>query len=509
MKTLVEWYLGIEPSGSGESARWTLSWGGGEFSIGWLTAVLSSAAVLVAVVARREAAGGSARWLRLCALRTGALMIVGVWLGALTLNVVRTGLPSVVLLVDTSASMGLEDDHAASGATPGGVDNAAPGARLAIAKEWLLREEASLFRELARRYRLQVYEFSDEPRLIGQSTTAEQLNAAVQAISNLEPDGNETRPGPCLDRVLAEYRGAPPAAVVVISDGIASLSTREKLSSARLPGSLIVPLYTIPMGSSAAAIDLEVYDLRVDPIVFVGDTVSADVTTRGVGLAGRQASIELHLTGRSSAIDHATITIPEDGQPTSVRLSFTPEYEGDHELIVAAEPHAEERNRDNNVLRRRIHVRQGQFRVLLIERAPRWEYRHLKAVLERDPNIELRTVLQESDLDHQREDRTALSGFPATRADLFAYDAVILGDIDLQYLNPGALELVREFVATRGGGLILIAGESNNPSAFRGTPLESLIPVELTDEVAEPRSTPFRILPARVGLGSSPVAHQR
>ena len=36
--------------------------------------------------------------------------------------------------------------------------------------------------------------------------------------------------------------------------------------------------------------------------------------------------------------------------------------------------------------------------------------------------------------------RTALAGFPATRDDLFAYDVLILGDVDLQYLNPGALE---------------------------------------------------------------------
>ncbi|MEX0585616.1 MAG: hypothetical protein WD176_03165, partial [Pirellulales bacterium] len=351
--------------------------------------------------------------------------------------------------------------------------------RLAIARQWLLQDDALLVRELARRYRLHVYEFADEARLIGHTATSGDLGALLQAIAGLTSDGEETRPGPCVDQVLSEFRGAAPAAAVVVTDGIASLSAGDKLSAARQPQLLGVPLYTIPMGGSEAVADLEIYDLQVDPIVFIGDTVAVDATARGWELEGRQAVFELQNANQSVPLDRTVVTLPDGGQTTPVRLSFTPEYEGEYELIVAAEPFAEELNRENNLLRRRVQVRQGRLRVLLMERAPRWEYRHLKALLERDPNIDLRTVLQESDLEHQREDRTALGGVPATRDDLFAYDVLIVGDIDLQYLNPGVLELVREFVRTRGGGLILIAGERHNPSAFAGTPLEPLVPVIL------------------------------
>ena len=496
MLTLIEWYLGIEPAGSGEAARWSFTWGGAEFSYAWLVTVLGAGAVLIAFLSRQEAQRRSVRWLHVWALRTCILMIVAAWLGGLTLKVVRTGLPTIVLMIDTSASMGLEDFYESPLREQTDSRQTGRGTRLAIAKQWLLRDNARLVRELARRYRLRVYEFADEPRLIGHSTTDEDLAATIQEIDDSQSAGLETRPGPALDRTLADYRGGPPAAAVVISDGIASLATADKLSSAVQPGKLGVPLFTIPTGSRDAALDLEIYDLRVDPVVFAGDTVSVDVTARGIGLNGRRAEFELQQAGRSASLDRSTITISEDGQPSSVRLSFTPQHEGDFELIVAAESDVEELNRENNVLRRHVLVRQGQFRVLLMDRAPRWEYRHLKAVLERDPNIELRTVLQESDLNHQREDRTALAGFPATRDDLFEYDVVIIGDVDLQYLNPGALELVQDFVAARGGGLILIAGERHNPSDFEGTPMQPLLPVQPMGALREQPQPPTRLVPA-------------
>jgi hypothetical protein len=166
-------------------------------------------------------------------------------------------------------------------------------------------------------------------------------------------------------------------------------------------------------------------------------------------------------------------------------MSFTPSEDGDIDFVLEAPPLTGEINLENNIRTKSVRIRREQMRVLLAERGPRWEYRHLKAILERDPTIDLRTVLQEADIAHQQEDRTALPAFPASRQDLFGFDVVILGDLDLQYLHPGVLADLREFVRERGGGLILIAGERHNPFDYRGTLLEDLVPVEL-ESVARP-----------------------
>jgi uncharacterized membrane protein len=416
----------------------------------------------------------------------------------LTLDVVRTGLPTLVLLIDTSASMSLEDRPSESTGKSAATAGQSGDTRLAIGQRLLLDKDQALIRELARRYRLHVYEFSDTARQIGHTTTDADLATTLEAIAALSPAGEETRPGPSLDQVLTEFQGAAPAAAVVLSDGIASLGAGDKLSAAQQPAALKVPVYTLALGSSTPALDLEIYDLQVDPIVFVGDTVSVELMARGFGLAGKEMEFVLQRAGEASLLASTTAQLSDDGTPVPVRLPLTPAEEGELELTITARPVAGEINRENNVLHRRVQVRRDQIRVLLVERAPRWEYRHLKALLERDANVELRTVLQESDLEHQREDRTALPSFPATSEDLFAYDVLILGDVDLQYLNPGALEMVREFVG-RGGGLILIAGERHNPQAFRETPLEALIPVDLADIRRPSGAIDVSVIPARAG----------
>lgn len=498
LRSVAEWYLGVSPTGSGESVRWSQSWGSASGNEVWIVGVIAAALAVIVVLAWQQPGRWSRAWWGLLALRLSALAIVALWLGEWTLHVVRTGLPSLVVLLDTSASMSLEDRYPPKAGGSGAAGDQAQGARLAIAQGLMLADDGAWLRELARRYRVQVYEFAEAAQPVGGTSTAEEVTATLRGIAGLAPKGAETRPGPCLEQVLEEYRGAVPAAAVVFTDGIPSLSADDLLSRARLPSKLGVPLYTVGLGSEQPALDLEIYDLQVDPIIFVGDTASVDVTARGSGVQGRAVQFTVQRDGDPAVLAQTTLPMPADGTAAPVRLAFTPSEEGDCELVITALPIPAEINRENNVLRRRVQARQDRIRVLFVERAPRWEYRHLKAVLERDPNVELRTVLQESDLDHQREDRTALPGFPATRDDLNSYDVVILGDVDLRYLNPGALDLVREFVGTEGGGLILIAGEQHNPAAFLGTPLEPLVPVLPAN--LRTSSTPdraFRVAPAR------------
>ena len=292
-----------------------------------------------------------------------------------------------------------------------------------------------------------------------------------------------------------------PSAVVIFSDGVASESASDRLSLAAESGrGRLPPLFPVPLGDRHPARDLELYDLLADPVAFVEQPVTLDFQLKGYGLAGRTARVALSVTGASGVAAVTESVLPDDGVAVPLRLSFTPQTEGEYELVLRAEPAEGELNLANNELRRTIRVRQEQIRVLLAERAPRWEYRHLKAVLERDESVELQTVLQESDLEYLQEDQTALAAFPATKEDLFRYDVVIFGDLDLNYMNPGGLELLREFVRDRGGGLILIAGEAHNPQRYAGTPLEALLPIQLNSlQPAVVSHEGFRIEPTRSG----------
>jgi uncharacterized membrane protein len=73
------------------------------------------------------------------------------------------------------------------------------------------------------------------------------------------------------------------------------------------------------------------------------------------------------------------------------------------------------------------------------------------------------------------------AGFPARREDLYAYDALILANVEGDFFTRAQLATVADFVSARGGGLLVLGGRSFDGRSFVGTPLEDVLPVELGD----------------------------
>jgi uncharacterized membrane protein len=488
LKRFLGWYLGVAPEGAGQGTSWKLTWSGTNVAQAWWPALLAAAVVFVLLVYYVETrrSRGALRWV-LPSLRLATLLLLVSFLGELTLEVVRTGLPTVAVAIDTSASMNLDDRYSPAtqdAAAQRMLEDAGLAAptRLNLAKAILNGRDASFLERLGRNYQVRVYEFSDTVRPLGGPAPGQADDGAstVAAISALRAEGAQTRPGPCLLQLLNEFRGGPPAAVIIMTDGIASIDAQERLSRAvESAAGRCPPLFPIGLGSSEPARDLELDDPLVDPVAFVGDPVTFDLHLKAYDFTDKSVEVLLKAGHGGETLERVTVRIPGDGVAVPVRMSFTPPEEGDYEFVLESPPLPGETNLDNNVRTANVRIRREEIRVLLAERRPRWEYRHLKGVLERDDTIELHTVLQESDLTHQEEDRTALAAFPSARDDLFAYDVVILGDLDLSYLHPGALADLREFVREHGGGLILIAGARHNPVDFGRTAVADLLPVQL------------------------------
>ena len=148
-----------------------------------------------------------------------------------------------------------------------------------------------------------------------------------------------------------------------------------------------------------------------------------------------------------------------------------------------------------------------RLQVLYVEGYPRWEYRWHRNLLERpldgkQPFIP-RVFLADAEKGWAETDALAVTEFPR-RALLTDYDVVILGDLDPKQLAQPerALKDLAEFVTVRGGGLVLIAGSHHGPHAFKETPLEDLLPIELGAKPGkqEALTEGYRLRPAAVGL---------
>ncbi len=77
-----------------------------------------------------------------------------------------------------------------------------------------------------------------------------------------------------------------------------------------------------------------------------------------------------------------------------------------------------------------------------------------------------------------KESEELSDGFPESAEELFAYHGVILDDIESGFFTQDQMLLLRRFVGTRGGGLLLLGGqESFDSQDFGDTPLGELCPL--------------------------------
>lgn len=485
LKKFAEWILGIAPADPGQGTMWRYS-----HSFPWptwgLLLFVVGASAYVFVVYRRDAGHLSrAARLTLTGLRLAALGILLFVLSGAVLSIERTGLPYIVILLDNSGSMGTED-VAARSEDRTLVQSLLAGAqlerasRLNLGKALLLDDTGALLKQLIENHKLRLYTVAEAESIVGapaylDSAEIDQLLPLVQKVVT---EGEQTRLGDALRGVLNNLRGAPPSAVVIISDGITT--DGEKLSAAaRYARQKSVPLFCVALGNADPVRDLELHNLLVDDVAFVNDPITFSYSLTGHGLAGKKTRVTLRAQGDGSPLASQEVTIGEEGKPQKLELAYTPATVGEYELVLEAAPVESEANVVNNREVRRIAVRDEKIRVLLVDALPRWEFRDLKALLEREKTVELKTVLQDSDPEYSQEDLYALPHFPVTKEELFQYDVLIFGDVNPTYLSSSVLENIREFVGERGRGLLLVAGPDSNPVLYRGTPLESLLPIEL------------------------------
>ncbi|MBX3442674.1 MAG: VWA domain-containing protein [Planctomyces sp.] len=491
IRRFLEWHLELPRADAGEGSQWRLQLDSPFAAAGvsgWVMLLLLCGLGLALHWRGLSGVRGSRKvWLSV--LRLATLVAVLSCLMRLTLVVDRTSLPALAILIDRSASMARADVMAVGGDRTLG--------RLPAVQDWLCQTGGSPLEALGRTYRVRLFEFATELQELSGPAEGD-WESVRERVRDLRADGGSTRLASALESVLEEFRGAPPAAVIVLSDGVSSEGPLQSLSAAAGGArDMAAPVWTVGVGSAQASPDLELADVRFDRVALVGDAVMFDVRLETSGTTGGTADVRL-LAADGEVLDGQIASLPANGGSASSTLRHQPDEEGRIEYILEALPLPGEINVDNNRRRVSVDVRGKKLRVLYVERLPRWEFRHLKAVLERDESLDLQTVLLDSDLEYTREDRTALPQPPASAADVLSYDVVILGDVTPSQLPRGFLESVVSLVGEGAGGLIVIAGDGAPAAAMAGSPLERLLPVSGTASEAdfEWSSWPVTVLPA-------------
>ena len=422
--------------------------------IPWWATVLT--AVAIAAVAygsyRRPLAplDPARRWM-LTTLRALTLALVVLFLcrPVILQPPVAAGDLVVPVLVDVSRSMRIAD---ADGAT-----------RLARAAEIVEREIGP---SLAGTYIPELY------------AVGESWSSALPA--DLKPDGRRSDLAEAVDAIREQYRGRPVPGLVLISDGATTGSADAAAG---------VPVFAVGVGSSAGPNDREIVELTAgDPRL---DQTSIDLRVSAISRGYGRAPFQVRFLANGRLLESRAITPAGEGSPVEAVISVSPDplvatvYTAE---IAAAEGEAIVENNTRSVLVSPI----GRKRkILALAGAPGYEFSFLSRALGRDPGLEFDSIVRKGQNESGQPTflvqagggrASALtSGFPSSREALYAYDALIVANVEGDALAKAQLSMAAEFVSVRGGGLLVLGGRSFATRGLIGTPLEEALPVELSD----------------------------
>lgn len=367
-----------------------------------------------------------------------------------------------------------------------------------------LTGEGAVLSKLAESHDVQLVELGPgEPQVRWTSVDPKDLDALkkdqpTSSVSDLTTGVKTRLGGETGDKQVAEQKrsgdDAAPTVAVIISDGQHNRGP-SPVALAQSLGARDVGVYTVLAGSPKPAEDLSVLDIEAPESVYHEDRMRGRVVLNDTMPVDREFTIriqhgddtlwerKLRTTGAGQrAIDY-DLSIRDAVAKEKGDADKNKKVEVDSlpmTLRVKIDAIPDETRTDNNQAPVSLRAIIQRPRVLVIDGRPRWETRYIASMFERDERWQLNLVYADPTEGEPRNWIKRGSGkgeFPKDRASLLAYDLIVLGEVQPNVLSDEEVTWLRDFVAQRAGGLIMVDGRRGYLRAMGQTALEPLMPV--------------------------------
>jgi uncharacterized membrane protein len=343
-------------------------------------------------------------------------------------------------------------------------------------------------------------------------------------FSELTFDGKASSVVTALRTIAERYNDRPLAGVLLLSDGNTTDMTAQTHDFFGIP-----PVYPVVIGGPRPRKDISLKNVSVSQSSFEDApvTIQADIET--FGYTGKTIAVDLH-DSLGQLIEHQTQNIARKEKKRLFNFHLRPDDTGIlfYKLEVKEKPEAESSTQSdippeatmiNNQRKLVVDRGGGLYRILYVTGRPNWEYKFLRRAVSEDEQVELVALLrvarrepkfnwigrrgetsnplyrgfdntnkeQTEQYDqpvlvrlNTRDQEELRDGFPTTKEELFGYHAIILDDVEAEFFSPFQMDLIRRFVAERGGGFLMLGGkESFLQGKFNRTTIGQILPVYL------------------------------
>lgn len=356
----------------------------------------------------------------------------------------------------------------------------------------------------------------------------------VSEYSELTWNGESSALKSALADIGQRYESRPLGGILLLTDGQTTDLTPGELDEL-LHQVGDVPIYPVRFDAPEAMLDLAIGKVSVSQTPFEDAPVSiqCDVAVSGLADAMKKYDGDLlavcHLVNEDGeTVESEKLPVTDASSTLPFRFQFRPIATGLNSYALQVELQAFE-GMDESVLTettvannsRVIQIDRGSDnqRVLYVSGRPNWEFKFLRRALADDQQVDLvgmirvakreakfdfrgrdgqssnsffRGFKNDTDEETERYDEPVIvrlntkdanelrGGFPKKADELFAYDAIILDDIEAEFFTHDQLALLEQFVSERGGGLLMLGGtESFTNGEYKRTPVADALPVYL------------------------------
>jgi hypothetical protein len=304
-----------------------------------------------------------------------------------------------------------------------------------------------------------------------------QLNR-VSGEDDLQALGNASNLDLALRQLNEQLGGLPLSAVVLISDG-ADNAAEDPLVTAREFGARQVPVFSVGVGQQQIPRDVAITEVSAVNTILDNSVFSVQANILHQGFAA--SNVRVRVMDGDTEVASRNLQLGADGSSRRVELEITPERREPILYELQVDELEGEIILQNNRYQFLVdNSERPPLNILYVEGHPRNEFKFIRRAVEGDESLRLASYLQTGPGRFYRQGiNTPLelsSGFPARAEDLYEYEAVVIGDINRDFLTDTQLGLLQDFVAERGGGL-MISGMLED--AFVDSVMADILPLTL------------------------------
>ena len=492
MMNALYWLLGIEPEEGMEGGTWSLQWLGAPRAGDTAFLVILGCVLAIALfwwLYRKETGQLTQRsryiLLSLRIILAGIVLIM-LLEPALVLSRTEQRPSELLVLVDTSQSMGLSDawidqQQAAEAVRVAGLDSVADLAqttRIELTQKLLSGEIVEQLQKDGER-NLHIHRFDE--RLGGSELDLSSEESAFKL------GGRSTAVGEAIQQLLQAYRGKDIAGIVLFTDGQNTTPNAASLrATAQVANDAGVGIFPVGVGTPQGPRNAQVTKLEGSDVVFVNDQSKLTAVVSARGLEDEPATLVLERLIAGSGdnpteedwqqVQSQDIVLAADATPSFVDFDLLPTEKETIIYRARLEEVEGEIDPEDNAALKQVNVVYDKTRVLFIAGYTFPEVQFIRNALIRDSTVEVSTWLQTASNDFKHPGNDPIRRLPMDLTELAGgtkngqvypgYDCIVLYDPTPEKWPGSFSELLRQFVTERGGGLVYIAGERYTQEMF-------------------------------------------